>query len=228
MVLCRHLLERHGIETAIADIAELELAADGRLTAGGVAVDAVYNRHTDFYLEQPPSAALRRACVEGRAAVTPNPRAYALFADKRNLPLLRDTEKLTAWGLGADTQALLRQAVPATSEVEAKDAEALWGGRRGLFFKPIAGYGSKGAYDGQKITRKVFDAVLAGGYVAQERIAPSERVLRIAGEDLRLKVDLRYVTYAGELVAVLARLYRGQTTNLRTEGGGLATVFALP
>jgi len=33
------------------------------------------------------------------------------------------------------------------------------------------------------------------------------------------------VTYNGKVQQLSARLYQGQTTNLRTEGGGLATVF---
>ena len=40
-----------------------------------------------------------------------------------------------------------------------------------------------------------------------------------------LKVDLRAYAYAGEIQFLAARLYRGQTTNMRTPGGGFAPVF---
>jgi hypothetical protein len=40
-----------------------------------------------------------------------------------------------------------------------------------------------------------------------------------------LKVDVRLYTYRGELLLAAARLYRGQTTNFRTPGGGFAPVL---
>jgi hypothetical protein len=39
------------------------------------------------------------------------------------------------------------------------------------------------------------------------------------------KVDVRLYTYDGRLLLAAARLYQGQTTNFRTEGGGFAPVF---
>ena len=44
----------------------------------------------------------------------------------------------------------------------AEEAERLWSTRRNLFFKPAAGHGSKAAYRGEKITRRVWSEVLAG------------------------------------------------------------------
>jgi hypothetical protein len=43
--------------------------------------------------------------------------------------------------------------------------------------------------------------------------------------DTALKVDLRAYSYDGEVLLLAARLYRGQTTNFRTEGGGFAPVL---
>ena len=40
-----------------------------------------------------------------------------------------------------------------------------------------------------------------------------------------LKVDVRLYTYAGEVLLAAARLYQGQTTNMRTPGGGFAPVL---
>ena len=54
---------------------------------------------------------------------------------------------------------------------------------------------------------------------------PSERRLSVAGETVDLKMDLRNYAYRGEVQLVTARLYRGQTTNFRTPGGGFAPVF---
>ncbi|UPQ81365.1 hypothetical protein M0M42_13135 [Pseudomonas knackmussii] len=42
-----------------------------------------------------------------------------------------------------------------------------------------------------------------------------------------MKFDLRAYAYAGEVQWNAARVYQGQTTNFRTEGGGFAPVFTL-
>ena len=65
-------------------------------------------------------------------------------------------------------------------------------------------------------------------YIAQAVVPPSERQLIINGEKQALKLDIRCLTYNGKIQQLSARLYQGQTTNLRTVGGGLATVFSTP
>ena len=106
----------------------------------------------------------------------------------------------------------------------AAGADALWSRRRDLFFKPAAGHGSKAAYRGEKITRRVWSEVLAGSYVAQELVLPSERH---TSASTRMKVDVRNYAYAGRVQLLAARLYQGQTTNMRTPGGGFAPVVEL-
>lgn len=103
--------------------------------------------------------------------------------------------------------------------------EDLWLERRRWFFKPAAGYGSRAAYRGDKLTRRVWSQVLQGQYVAQEIVAPSER--RISSVSA-MKVDVRNYVYAGEVQMLAARLYQGQTTNMRTPGGGFAPILAPP
>lgn len=46
----------------------------------------------DFMFDDTKHAALRSAYLAGAVVVTPNPRAHALLADKRNLALLGDPE----------------------------------------------------------------------------------------------------------------------------------------
>ena len=108
------------------------------------------------------------------------------------------------------------------------DADELWSCRRSLFFKPVCGFGSRGAYRGDKLTRRVWAEVAAGGYVAQDLVAPGERVVEVDGERQRLKVDLRAYTYRGRILLLAARTYDGQTTNFRTPGGGFAPIVVLP
>ena len=102
----------------------------------------------------------------------------------------------------------------------------MWEGRRGLFFKPVAGFGSRAAYRGDKLTRRVWQDILAGDYVAQAIVAPGQRQLAAHDPTKVMKFDLRAYAYRGETQWVAARLYQGQTTNFRTPGGGFAPVYS--
>ncbi len=221
------LFRRHGVETVIAGPDELEIH-DGKVVAGGHTIDLVYNRLTDFYLEADDSAILRDAYLGDRVVVTPAPRHYALYADKRNLSLLSDGPALCELGLDADHVAVLERYLPDVVAVTRDNAAELWTRRKTLFFKPASGFGSRGAYRGAKMTRRVWEDIQMGDYVAQVIAPPSERAIVVEGELRLLKVDIRAVTYCGAIQQLSARLYEGQATNLRTEGGGLATVFATP
>lgn len=225
-VLFQRLFARHGIGAVIADPAELAWH-DGALWHGARRIDLVYNRLTDFYLDAPGSAALRNAYLAHAVVVTPHPRAHALYADKRHLALLSNPERLAALGAPEPVRRLLSAHVPRTEVVEADHAERLWHERRGLFFKRASGFGSRAAYRGDKITRRVWQEIVSSGdYVAQAFAAPGERWIDgDAGESRALKFDLRVYTYAGRMQWAAARLYQGQTTNFRTPGGGFAPVF---
>ncbi|MEH6561451.1 MAG: hypothetical protein V7713_08480, partial [Marinobacter sp.] len=150
---------------------------------------------------------------------------HALMADKRNLILLSDPPSLRAWGLSEAEAGYLKKAVPKTRLVSANDAAELWSARRQLFFKPVAGHGSKGVYRGNKLTRRVFENILQGDYIAQNFVPAGERTMRIDGTVTTRKVDIRLYTYAGKRLLAAARVYQGQTTNFRTPGGGFAPVF---
>lgn len=226
-LLFKKLFERHGLQALVCDPAELRFEAGALWHAEG-RVDLVYNRLTDFGFEQPGNAVLRQAWLAGAAVVTPHPRAHALYADKRNLALLTDAAALTELGVDAATQAVLLGGIPRTRLVRREDAGSLWAHRRQLFFKPAAGYGSKAAYRGDKLTRRVFEEILDGEYVAQALVPPTGRCVGTAAEPVELKLDLRNYVYRGRVQLVTARLYRGQTTNFRTPGGGFAPVLTLP
>jgi hypothetical protein len=222
--LAKALLEAHGFEAVIADAKELLL--DGKVLFRGRPVDLVYNRLVDFALEEPRHAALQAAYAGGIVVVTPNPRAHALFADKRNLTLLSDADLLRHWGLGQNHLDVLRVCVPTTVIVSPVNADALWGDRRNLFFKTARGYGSKAAYRGDKVTRRVWAEIVGSSeYVAQSYAAPGTRSVQLDETRAELKVDVRLYTYAGAILLAAARLYQGQTTNMRTPGGGFAPVL---
>ena len=226
-LLFQRLFERDGLAAYICDPTELRFD-DGRLWLGDVEIDLVYNRLTDFALEETESAALAAAWVAQAAVITPHPRAHALYADKRNLVVLSDDGRLAALGVDAATRSLLASCIPATRAVSDQDADLLWRERRQLFFKPAAGFGSRAAYRGDKVTRGVFAEILAGDYIAQRVVPPGERRLSVDGVATDMKMDLRSYVYRGRVQLTAARLYRGQTTNFRTPGGGFAAVVALP
>jgi hypothetical protein len=224
-LLFRRLFERHGLRAIIADPAALEWR-DGILWHDDLAIDLVYNRLTDFYLEQPNNAALREAYLQQGAVLTPHPQGHALYADKRRLALFSDAAQLQALGVPHATQQLLLEYVPHTEVVDAHHALRLWDARRNLFFKPVAGFGSRAAYRGDKLTRRVWQEILAGDYVAQTIVTPGERLLNEQDAAKAMKFDLRAYAYDGTMQWVAARLYQGQTTNFRTPGGGFSPVYS--
>lgn len=220
-ILAQQMLERAGISALIADPADLALRPDG-VYLGARKIDLIYNRLTDFSLASHP--VLLSAYRDHLAVLTPSPQAYARYADKRNLVRLSDSDALRALGASAQTIGVLQQGIPQTRQVSAEDAERWWSERKQWFFKPVSGYGAKGAYRGDKLTKRVFDEILAGDYVAQRLAPPGECLLQVDGAEAALKFDVRCYVYAGNIQLVAARLYQGQTTNFRTSGGGFALV----
>ncbi len=227
--LFRQLFVAHGIACVVVD--PRELVFDGEaLHHAGRRIDLVYNRLTDFAFDEPGSGALRAAYLADAVAVTPHPRAHALYADKRNLVALSDEHCLLALGVNARDRDVLARGVPVTRAVTPDNADAFWAERKQWFFKPRAGYGSRAAYRGDKLTKRVFAEIAqgeAGGYIAQALVRPSERWLRVDGVEQPFKVDLRNYVYRDRVQLVSARLYQGQTTNFRTPGGGFAAVYAV-
>ena len=222
--LFKELFEQHGIAAVIAD--PVDLVRDGnRLLHADEPVDLVYNRLTDFALDATVNANLRAVFEAGGVVLTPHPHAHALYADKRNLMLLSDAAALRDLGVAEETQRTLLAGVPLTVAVSPEQAERFWSERKRWFFKPPAGFGSRAAYRGDKLTKRVFEEILHGGYIAQEIAPPSEHLVMVGDGEQRMKADIRCFVYDRRIQLVAARLYQGQTTNFRTPGGGFAPVF---
>lgn len=224
--LFRQLFESMGIVALVVDPGDLSFDGE-RLFCGGLAVDLVYIRLTDFSLAEEQHAVLRAAYLADAVVLTPHPQAHALYADKRNLEALTDEAWLKEIGVSATERQLLMTGIPRTVRVAPDQSMDFWASRKQWFFKPAAGYGSKATYRGDKLTRRVFEDVSRGGYVAQALVPPSERRLLVDGVEQDLKLDLRNYVYQGQVQLVSARLYQGQTTNFRTPGGGFAAVFSV-
>jgi hypothetical protein len=221
-LLAQRLLEGAGLTVFIADPVALQARDDG-LYFGYEKIDMVYNRLTDFSLQQQP--ALLKSYLSGGVVLTPHPHAYAKYADKRNLVRLTDGQGLRAMGAHENDIATLQAGIPPAIPVKKNMGETLWKERKNLFFKPNSGYGGKGAYRGMNLTKRVFAEILQGDYVAQKLAPPGERAVCVndAGASM-LKYDVRCYVYDGQIQLVAARLYQGQTTNFRTPGGGFALV----
>jgi len=225
-VMAKALFEQHGIEAVIAAPESLSWQ-DEALWCQGEKVELLYNRLTDFYLTQPAHAAIKAAYLHGSIVLTPNPYVYALYGDKSNLTLFSDAELLRSWGVAESDVITLSTGFPAACHLTPKNHEELWKQRNNLFFKPLTGFGGRAAYRGDKITRRVWGEIIKTDYIAQQRIAPSERGVKVDGVATALKLGIRAYVYAGEMQLLAARLYQGQTTNFRTSGGGFAPVFVL-
>ena len=226
-LLFQDLFRQAGVDARIVDPQEL-VWANGQLQHQGQRIDMVYLRLTDFYLETPDHAALRQAWQAGACVFTPNPETHALHANKRHLVTLSDPHWAAQLGLPEPVRTVLARVVPQTKLLTPGNAEQLWAERKGYFFKPLSGYGSKAAYRGDKLTTKVWAQISAQPYVAQVLIPPSQRVVMVHDERKALKADVRAYAYNGQVQLFAARLYDGQTTNFRSDGGGFAPVFVTP
>ena len=133
-----------------------------------------------------------------------------------------DDPKIRAnFTLSAAEQALLDQTLPASSLLADLDLPQLWSIRKQRVFKPVDSFGSKGVLLGTKISRTRFEQLPVESTLVQELVPPS--LTEVPGCD-PMKTDLRLYAYRDRPLGVTARLYRGQVTNLRTPGGGFATV----
>jgi hypothetical protein len=232
--LCRQMFAQRGVTAIITDPQALQWR-DGQLwhrsPSSDTAINLVYNRLTDFDLSAPTHQALHDAYLAGGAVVTPHPHAHALRANKQHLITLSDDTLLSNWGVSSADRACLSGSIPATQRVTREHADTLWAQRKQLFFKPVAGYASKAAYRGDKLTKRVWDEILAGNwgdFVAQALAQPGQRLVDVDGVATDLKFDIRAYTYGGQIQLMAARTYTGQTTNFRTEGGGFSPVVVLP
>ncbi len=224
--VAQSVLEKAGFVVWILDPSDITWNGED-LIYQNQKIDLIYNRLTDFNLSEPSHQHFRKAYEENAVVITPNPFHHAIYADKRNLIHLGDKEFLSASNATEADIEILGQAIPNTRALTAEDADQLWQERKQLFFKPACGFGSKAAYRGDKITTKVWQEILQGNYIAQELIPPSHRGVSVDNQQTELKMDIRAYSYQGKIQLLAARLYQGQTTNFRTEGGGFAPVFVV-
>jgi hypothetical protein len=141
---------------------------------------------------------------------------------------LSDPDFVRPLGVPDDLRAVLADVVPTTVLLTPASADRLWAERKRCFFKPLSGDGSKAAYRGDKLTTKTWAQIRPEPFVAQLLVPPSQRVVMVGDQSKILKTDVRAYACAGQTQLFAARLYDGQTTHVRSAGGGFAPVFVTP
>jgi hypothetical protein len=188
----------------------------------------IYNRYTDFFLQEERSKTLRQKFLSREVCLSPNPFEYFLLADKQRMIDWVQPGFLESHGLSGADLDLLRQTVPRAYDVQHDKGPEIWADRKKMFFKPKNAFGSKQSYRGSSISRGTFEQMMGQDMIAQEYIPAPEVVYETPEGPQTFKYDLRCYAYQGRLQLIIARLYQGQVTNLRTPYGGFTSVIVKP
>lgn len=219
MQVFAQLFEQAGIKCVIIDPSEIE-ARESQLYFEEQLIDLIYNRHCDFYFSSPEMSILYKAWENQSTCISPNPRVYGLLADKQRMADWYQSDILEKL-LPEKVASRLHKALPKTHLLSDLSHEDLWPQRKQWVFKPLNSYASRGVYIGEKLTKNKFASFNAQETLIQERIKPSS-TLSPDGE--KFKTDFRLFTYRHQILALSARIYQGQVTNLRTPNGGFCRV----
>jgi len=214
MLAYAELLESEGRNVCVVSPGDIRTRSDG-LYIGEVRLDAIYNRHTDFYLERPELAHIRKAYEEGLVQLNPHPRSYALLGDKGRMVDWWKKGFLEHF-LPQEEIKLIRNIVPESHRLKDVDSGELWDERKHWVFKPAARHGGKGVVLGKAMSRKRFAELAPGETILQRYVPPS--MVELKGE--HFKLDVRLYTHGSRLLALAGRIWQGQVTNFRAEGSG--------
>jgi len=205
-----NLMKNWGWNNKIWDAKNLKLNLKDKLCdPNNTEIDFIYNRLTDFYFKKWPL--LSQAYKKQTSCFSPNPKEYAMLADKRNLCLFYEKAKT----LNSDL--MKRILIPSEPLNIKKDA---WENRKTLFFKPVESYGGRGSYRGKTITKKKFSELK--DYIVQEYIPPAVWKDPVSQEEW--KFDIRAYVYRDQIQLLGGRIYKGQVTNFQNFFGGFCLV----
>jgi len=130
-------------------------------------------------------------------------------------------------GVDEKTRAILVNGIAHTTTVDPDDADTFMGYRQAFVFKPAKGYGSKAAYRGDKLTKRVFGEILQMTMLRRNWLQPSERQLEIENKIVDFKLDLRHYVYKGQ-TQLISAVYIRDNHQFRHTGGGFAQVMVVP
>lgn len=213
-LLFKEMFESFGWKTEILDCYE---NLDRRF-------NFVYNRTTDFYLSDDRLLNLKQKFNSKQICLSPNPYEYLLLADKQRLIDWSSDAFFNNLHISEKATTSIKRSILKTYELNTTNQNEIWNGRKNLFFKPKNAFGSKQSYKGQSISRKTYEELVLQNCVAQEYVAAPEVLLKTENGEQKFKYDLRAYAYQDQLQLIIARIYQGQVTNLRTPNGGFACV----
>ncbi|EAU55873.1 hypothetical protein [Mariprofundus ferrooxydans] len=208
------LLRADGRHACVVSPQDLQ-PTGGRLTYKDECVDAIYNRHTDFYLEERELAHVRAAYEAGQVVINPHPRSYALIGDKRRMVDWWQPGLLESC-VDMNQCDLIRAVTPETHRMADMDHQAMWRDRKQWVFKPAARHGGKGVILGKAMSRKRLESMDVDETIVQQLVPASE----VEVEGRQLKLDIRLYMHGESLIALAGRAWSGQVTNFREPGSG--------
>lgn len=222
MLAYARLLESDGRKCFVLSPERLQ-AVDGGLAVNGEIVHAIYNRHTDFYLEDSSLAHVLRAYLDGAVALTPHPRSYGLLGDKQRMVDWKKPGFLERF-LDEEDASFVRRMIPETRLLADMDRDRLWRERRRWYFKPASRHGGKGVMPGKMLGKKRFRLMDAQSTIVQEQVPAPE--IELGGK--RFRYDIRLVMHEDRLIALAARIWQGEVLNFRLPGSGFMPVQIVP
>ncbi len=208
------LLRRQGRHVFLLAPEDVQLRGDG-LYGMDERLDAIYNRHTDFYLQTEALADIRRAYERRQIILNPHPRSYALIGDKTRMVDWWKTGLLEEC-VSEEAAGFIRRITPETRRLADMDADQVWQERKGWVFKPAARHGGKGVVLGRAMSRKRYASLNISDTIVQRMVPASE--VEIEGQSMKL--DIRLFMHGEDLIALAGRVWRGQVTNFREPGSG--------
>lgn len=215
-VLYRELFKSFGFDCEIADLSETEKLKSA---------DLIYNRSTDFYFEEALTAELKKLYLARTHAITPNAHEYRLLADKENFIHWCTPEFWNEVSIEDKHREVIQSVLPQTRLVTEDNKAQIWSERKSLFFKPKRAFGSKSAFKGASISHKAFESLVQNESLAQDLVPAPELILDTPTGKQVFRYDIRCYAYRDQYQGTIGRIYQGQVTNLRTEGGGFAPVI---
>lgn len=221
-LMYEELFKSWGYSAKSYDVSELKYENGKVLSPEGTRLLYIYNRYCDFLLQKEVSQGLRNSYLNGRVALSPQPREYLLLADKQRMIDWNEDEFTK--NLSEQDRSCLDSIVLKTSILNDSLREEAWSRRKHLFFKPQRSFGGKSTYKGESISRKVFERLLGEESLAQELFPPQK--VNFDGQDW--KFDFRVYVYKDRPLFHCARLYQGQVTNFNTRHGGFCSVVNFP
>ncbi|OQK15099.1 hypothetical protein AU255_19150 [Methyloprofundus sedimenti] len=213
------LFQQVGIKTVIIDPGQVEMQGT-KLYYQDQAIDLIYNRHCDFYLNTTEMQHIANAWQQQSVCLTPNPRIYGLLADKQRMVDWSHPEFFNGL-LAPAIASRLQQAIPHTQLLSSLSKDTLWSGRKDKVFKPTTSYASQGVYVGDKLTKNKLSSLMPETTLVQQHIKPT---ITFTPDGEKFKTDFRLFVYRKTILAISARLYQGQVTNLRTANGGFSKI----